>query len=92
MFPGFSAWNRVGRVGAVWLGAGVLWGWFGLCDFEKVLPASAASCWCCVLLSQKIQKRRKRSLTVWEGGAYIRLNNEGGAPLATKKFASKFPG
>ncbi len=29
------------------------------------------------------------SLTVSEGGDYIRLNNEGGAPLATKKFASE---
>jgi hypothetical protein len=27
-------------------------------------------------------------LTGWEGGAYIRVTNEGGAPLATKKFAS----
>ncbi|MET2833090.1 hypothetical protein ABVQ20_40080, partial [Mesorhizobium shangrilense] len=27
-------------------------------------------------------------LTVCRGGDYIRLNNEGGAPLATKKFAS----
>ncbi len=31
---------------------------------------------------------RKTALTGWEGGAYIRLTNEGGAPLATKKFAS----
>ncbi|TGQ93176.1 hypothetical protein EN851_13615, partial [Mesorhizobium sp. M8A.F.Ca.ET.208.01.1.1] len=28
-------------------------------------------------------------LTVLVGGDYIRLTNEGGAPLATKKFASK---
>jgi len=27
-------------------------------------------------------------LTVWTGGDYIRLTNEGGSPLATKKFAS----
>ncbi|MDH6234049.1 hypothetical protein M2281_004662, partial [Mesorhizobium soli] len=31
------------------------------------------------------------ALTVWEGGAYIRLNNEGGAPLAARKFASEKP-
>jgi hypothetical protein len=28
-------------------------------------------------------------LTVRRGADYIRLTNEGGAPLATKKFASK---
>ncbi|AZV23692.1 hypothetical protein EN982_31080, partial [Mesorhizobium sp. M7A.F.Ca.CA.004.08.1.1] len=28
-------------------------------------------------------------LTVVVGGDYIRLTNEGGSPLATKKFASK---
>jgi hypothetical protein len=42
-------------------------------------------------LSQKIQKGRKWSLTVLGGGAYIRLTNEGGAPLAARKFASKKP-
>ena len=26
-------------------------------------------------------------MTVWRGAAYIRLTNEGGAPLAAKKFA-----
>ncbi len=40
-------------------------------------------------LSQKIQKSSKSLLTVWRGADYIRLTNEGGAPLATKKFASK---
>ena len=29
-------------------------------------------------------------MTVLLGGDYIRLTNEGGAPLATKKFASRF--
>ncbi|RWP71046.1 hypothetical protein [Mesorhizobium sp.] len=41
------------------------------------------------LLSQKIQERLKWLLTVWTGADYIRLTNEGGAPLATKKFASR---
>lgn len=27
-------------------------------------------------------------LTGWDGGAYIRLNNEGGAPLAGREFVS----
>jgi hypothetical protein len=40
-------------------------------------------------LSQKIQKSSKSVLTLRRGPDYIRLNNEGGAPLATKKFASK---
>ena len=40
-------------------------------------------------LSQKVQKLLGCVLTVWIGGDYIRLTNEGGAPLATKKFASK---
>jgi len=40
-------------------------------------------------LSQKVQKLSNGVLTVWIGGDYIRLTNEGGAPLATKKFASK---
>ncbi|MGX9080955.1 hypothetical protein [Mesorhizobium sp. 98Argb] len=40
-------------------------------------------------LSQKVQKLSGCVLTVWIGGDYIRLTNEGGAPLATKKFASK---
>jgi hypothetical protein len=43
-------------------------------------------------LSQKIRKSWKRSLTVWRGGDYIRLNNEGGAPLAAPEFAPKEPG
>jgi hypothetical protein len=30
-------------------------------------------------------------LTVRRGGDYIRLNNEGGAPLAAKEFAPKKP-
>ncbi|WP_287245811.1 hypothetical protein [Mesorhizobium sp.] len=42
------------------------------------------------LSSQKIQKRPKSLLTLWMGADYIRLTNEGGAPLATKKFASRF--
>ncbi|MER8854948.1 hypothetical protein NKI94_12015, partial [Mesorhizobium australicum] len=39
-------------------------------------------------LSQKVQKHLGTVLTVLVGGDYIRLTNEGGAPLATKKFAS----
>jgi hypothetical protein len=38
---------------------------------------------------KKIEKLRKSVLTVWAGADYIRLTNEGGAPLATKKFASE---
>lgn len=38
---------------------------------------------------EKSKKGRRSVLTVRGGGDYIRLNNEGGAPLATKKFASK---
>jgi hypothetical protein len=38
-------------------------------------------------LSQKIQKSSKSVLTVRRAPDYIRLTNEGGAPLATKKFA-----
>ncbi|WP_292192664.1 hypothetical protein, partial [Mesorhizobium sp.] len=41
------------------------------------------------LSSQKIQKRPKSLLTLWTPADYIRLTNEGGAPLATKKFASR---
>jgi hypothetical protein len=40
-------------------------------------------------LSQKLQKHCRCVLTVVVGGDYIRLTNEGGSPLATKKFASK---
>jgi hypothetical protein len=40
-------------------------------------------------LSQIIQKSSESLLTVRRGADYIRLTNEGGAPLATKKFASK---
>jgi hypothetical protein len=40
-------------------------------------------------LSQKIQKTSKCLLTLRRVADYIRLTNEGGAPLATKKFASK---
>jgi hypothetical protein len=39
--------------------------------------------------SQKIQKSSKSVLTLEAAPDYIRLTNEGGAPLATKKFASK---
>jgi hypothetical protein len=39
--------------------------------------------------SQKIQKSSKSVLTPRVPPDYIRLTNEGGAPLATKKFASK---
>jgi hypothetical protein len=39
--------------------------------------------------SQKIQKSSNSVLTLWTPPDYIRLTNEGGAPLATKKFASK---
>ena len=35
-------------------------------------------------LSQKVQKLWFGVLTVWIGGDYIRLTNEGGAPLAAK--------
>jgi hypothetical protein len=38
---------------------------------------------------KKIEKVRKSVLTVWRGADYIRLTNEGGAPLAPKKFASE---
>jgi hypothetical protein len=41
------------------------------------------------LLSQKVQKLWVGVLTVWIGGDYIRLTNEGGAPLAAKQFASE---
>ncbi|RWC37967.1 MAG: hypothetical protein EOS55_31825, partial [Mesorhizobium sp.] len=34
-------------------------------------------------------KHLRSVLTVLIGGDYIRLTNEGGSPLATKKFASK---
>ncbi|TGS45205.1 hypothetical protein EN825_12620, partial [Mesorhizobium sp. M8A.F.Ca.ET.182.01.1.1] len=44
---------------------------------------------CPKFLSQKVQKLCEGVLTVLVGGDYIRLTNEGGAPLATKKFASK---
>ncbi|RUZ15600.1 hypothetical protein EN958_01835 [Mesorhizobium sp. M7A.F.Ca.CA.002.15.1.1] len=40
-------------------------------------------------LSQKVQKHYRCVLTVVVGGDYIRLTNEGGSPLATKKFAFK---
>ncbi|MFA6155416.1 MAG: hypothetical protein WC739_12310, partial [Mesorhizobium sp.] len=36
----------------------------------------------------KSSKTSRWQLTVWIGGDYIRLTNEGGSPLATKKFAS----
>jgi hypothetical protein len=39
-------------------------------------------------LREKSKKERSWQLTVWIGGDYIRLTNEGGSPLATKKFAS----
>jgi hypothetical protein len=38
-------------------------------------------------LSQKIQKSSKSVLTVRRAPDYIRLTNEGGAPLATREFA-----
>jgi hypothetical protein len=41
------------------------------------------------LLSQKVQKHDEVLLTVLVGGDYIRLTNEGGAPLAAKQFASE---
>ena len=41
------------------------------------------------LLSQKVQKHEFLLLTVLLGGDYIRLTNEGGAPLAAKQFASE---
>jgi hypothetical protein len=37
----------------------------------------------------KSSKTSNELLTVLVGGDYIRLTNEGGSPLATKKFASK---
>jgi len=36
----------------------------------------------------KSSKTSNGLLTVWSCGDYIRLTNEGGSPLATKKFAS----
>lgn len=38
-------------------------------------------------MSQKIQKISKSVLTPEQAADYIRLTNEGGAPLATKEFA-----
>ncbi|WP_206412763.1 hypothetical protein [Nitratireductor soli] len=38
-------------------------------------------------MSQKIQKTSDFPLTLEPSADYIRLNNEGGAPLATKEFA-----
>ena len=43
----------------------------------------------CEYADEKSKKLWFGVLTVWIGGDYIRLTNEGGAPLATKKFASK---
>jgi hypothetical protein len=43
----------------------------------------------CGYAHEKSKKHLRWLLTVWIGGDYIRLTNEGGAPLATKKFASK---
>ena len=43
----------------------------------------------CGYAREKSKKLWVGVLTVWIGGDYIRLTNEGGAPLATKKFASK---
>ncbi|WP_435926513.1 hypothetical protein ACSGFO_08415 [Mesorhizobium sp. WSM4083] len=40
-------------------------------------------------LYEKSKKHYGCVLTVVVGGDYIRLTNEGGSPLATKKFASK---
>jgi hypothetical protein len=40
---------------------------------------------------QKVQETSQWLLTVRGGAAYIRVTNEGGSPLATKKFASKEP-
>ena len=40
-------------------------------------------------VSQKIQKTSESVLTLRRGADYIRLTNEGGAPLATKEFAPK---
>ena len=42
-------------------------------------------------LLQKVQETSQWLLTVRGGAAYIRVTNEGGSPLATKKFASKEP-
>lgn len=39
-------------------------------------------------LTQKVQKTLAAVLTPGTTPDYIRLTNEGGAPLATKKFAS----
>ena len=40
-------------------------------------------------LHQKSKKHEFLLLTVLLGGDYIRLTNEGGAPLAAKQFASE---
>jgi hypothetical protein len=40
-------------------------------------------------LHEKVQKHDGWLLTVLVGGDYIRLTNEGGAPLAAKQFASE---
>jgi len=43
----------------------------------------------CGYAHEKSKKLRKLLLTVLLGGDYIRLTNEGGAPLAAKQFASE---
>jgi len=40
-------------------------------------------------LREKSKKHDEVLLTVLVGGDYIRLTNEGGAPLAAKQFASE---
>jgi hypothetical protein len=40
-------------------------------------------------LHEKSKKHHRWLLTVLVGGDYIRLTNEGGAPLAAKQFASE---
>jgi hypothetical protein len=43
----------------------------------------------CGYLHKKSKKERSWLLTARQGHDYIRPTNEGGAPLATKKFASR---
>jgi hypothetical protein len=55
-----------------------------------IAPVDAAPARAPGPLSQKIQKSSRPVLTLRAAADYIRLTNEGGAPLATRKFALEF--